>query len=291
MEPKKRLISECNYKVIECTRCGRYPQCLRERNERRNSKIFSDMKITLLMMFLIPIISCLAGFNSLAKCCEEPPTTPTNEKVEIQTTTNAVMETTETQSQANEITLREVDKINETENTTEINLQEESIPNKITVEINTEPTEVAVISAYKSGTEYYYIVTDEEKIYMAKLVYAEARGECLEGKVAVAAVILNRYMSDCTWFDRDSIYDVITQKWQFASISGITEQDLESVPECMEAVEYALKGWDPTRKMFENGACFFYAPDTISASEAAKREGVPTLIIGNHAFHNEFKTD
>lgn len=254
--------------------------------------------MSLVMILLILAISLMIGLDSIADCCDNTSSTAAVEKVEIKMTENAAMtETTETESEVANETKREDDKIEATvndfatEETAEAELQKESIPEKSSAEKETEQVQVAVISAYQAGNVYYYHVTDEEKVYMAKLVYAEARGECLEGKVAVAAVILNRYVSGSTWFYRDSIYDVITQPWQFASISGITEQDLMSVPECMEAVEYALKGWDPTRKMFENGACFFYAPDKISASEAAKRAGVPTLTIGNHAFHNDFNTD
>ena len=155
--------------------------------------------------------------------------------------------------------------------------------------LETQPVVIPRISAYEAGEIYYYKVTYQEKILMAKLVYVEARGECFEGKVAVAAVALNRKYSGRTEFNRNSIESVITQPGAFASISGVTQEMLDSVPECMEAVEAALKGWDPTRKLFEEGACFFYAPAHISEKEMLKRVGIPTLYIGNHAFHNELK--
>lgn len=229
----------------------------------------------MILLLLTPLTACVCGLCSLAK-------ENSDEQIQQYPTQTAVAETEKTTPQIKETREDEVSKKTQEESfvTEETQLQEQ--------EINVTEVLTPIISAYQAGEVYYYLVTDEEKVYMAKLVYAEARGECLAGKVAVAAVILNRFMSNCTWFDRESIYSVITQPYQFASISGITQSHLDQVPECMEAVEYALKGWDPTRELFENGACFFYAPDKISAAAAAEREGVPTLTIGNHAFHNEF---
>ncbi len=144
------------------------------------------------------------------------------------------------------------------------------------------------ISFVGPSEEYYYTFSKEEKVCIAKLVYAEARGEEFKGKVAVAAVAINRYFSDISWYDCSSIYAVITQKYQFADISGVTMQDLENNPECMEAVEAACKGWDPTREVFPEGARYFYAPDLIGPEEASRREGVLVLQIGGHNFHNDF---
>ncbi len=147
-----------------------------------------------------------------------------------------------------------------------------------------EPT----ISAYEPGTVYVYELTKEDKIYIAKVVYAESRGEPYEGQVAVAAVILNRFFSDDSRFDRESIYTVVTQSGQFASIKGVTIEDLNSAESCMQAVEDACKGWDPTRVAFSEGAIFFYNPDGDLDEEARiAREGIETYQIGHHLFHVE----
>lgn len=158
-----------------------------------------------------------------------------------------------------------------------------------TVETKPEPYIVATISAYGPGEVYYYNLSYEDKVYIAKAVYKEARGEPFEGQVAVAATVLNRYVSNDRRFDRDSIYTVVTQSGQYANISSVTMTDLNSVSSCMEAVEAACKGWDPTRVLFEEGAKFFFNPDgDMSDSARAEREGVETLRIGNHLFHNDF---
>ena len=53
----------------------------------------------------------------------------------------------------------------------------------------------------------------------------------------------------------------------------------------LNAVEDACHGWDPTRKKFENGALFFYAPKEVSGYQKEIREGIEILQIGNHNFH------
>lgn len=156
------------------------------------------------------------------------------------------------------------------------------------IPLETPPVVVPKISAYEAGEVYFYQLTEYDKVLMARVVCAESRGEIFEGKVAVAAVILNRFVSDDSFFENDSIESIIMQSGQFADISWVTAEVLAENPECMEAVEAACKGWDPTRKMFEEGAKFFYSPKYISEWAMARREGVPTLMIGNHAFHNEF---
>lgn len=152
-------------------------------------------------------------------------------------------------------------------------------------ETESEALPEAIISADGPSDTYYYQVTDYEKNLMARLVYAEANTEPFEGQVAVAAVVLNRFIDDAF---PNSIERVIKQKYQFADISYVS-MDMVNNGTCMEAVEAALKGWDPTRQTFENGARFFYAPRYISDSQMRSRQGVLSLTIGNHVFHNEFK--
>ena len=147
------------------------------------------------------------------------------------------------------------------------------------------------LSAQGPGKVYYYNLSKEEKIMMAKLVWAEARGECYEGKVAVAAVVLNRYRFDENeWdFKNDSIESIILQKNQFASISNVTMQDLEEYPDCLRSVEDACKGYDPTRARFKDGALYFFAPDLLSEKAKKDREGIEVMPIDGHNFHVNFE--
>ena len=77
-----------------------------------------------------------------------------------------------------------------------------------------------------------------------------------------------------------------------ALVAGVSERMLNSVPECMEAVEAACKGWDPTRATFpETGALFFYSPKNMSEEAMLSRMGVKIHVIGNHDFHVDFNPD
>lgn len=144
------------------------------------------------------------------------------------------------------------------------------------------------ISPYGPGEEYYYEVTEEERLALMKVVYEEARGEPFEGKVAVAAVVLNRWTSNDPQFDTTSVITVLTQKNQFADISETTIEELQTVPECELAVDEALRGYDPTRAEFENGAMYFYAPDEVKGYQVEIRQNINVYPIGNHNFHESF---
>lgn len=161
----------------------------------------------------------------------------------------------------------------------------ESLTEETTTYPDAAPDEVYTATHEGARPYLVYFLTPEEKLMIAKVVYREARGECYEGKVAVAAVVINRYMSGEFG---NSIYKVVTTKNQFADISRTTQAHLDSVPDCMKAVSDACHGWDPTREWFEDGALYFYNPNGDLSDEArAAREGVEQYAIGNHNFHIE----
>ncbi|UWG96955.1 cell wall hydrolase [Dehalobacter sp. DCM] len=118
------------------------------------------------------------------------------------------------------------------------------------------------------------IVCDEEDIrLLAKIIYAEARGESFEGQVAVGAVVLNRVESS---HFPDTIKDVIYQPGQF---SAVNDKQIELTPDdqAYEAALAALEGQDPT-----NGAVFYYNPMTATDNWIKTRDVVKH--IGNHTF-------
>lgn len=160
---------------------------------------------------------------------------------------------------------------------------------EMTEEVIVEEEVVPCISADGPSSVYYYDLDAEEKMYIAKVIYKEARGEIFEGQVAVAAVILNRYYSDDLFFEKDSIYSVITQPYQFAPIDDVTIEKLEKYPSCMEAVEQACLGWDPTRETFPQGALYFFDPENVEGRQKEIREGIKIMVIGNHYFHFDFE--
>lgn len=121
---------------------------------------------------------------------------------------------------------------------------------------------------------YIVSITPQEKELLARVVTAEARGESFEGQVAVAAVVLNRVQSSRF---PDTVWEVLHQPGQFTPIErGLLPQT--ATASCLEAVERALKGEDPT-----GGALFFYNPTTTQAADYWATKPV-IKRIGNHNF-------
>ena len=108
---------------------------------------------------------------------------------------------------------------------------------------------------------------------IAKCVYAEARGEPYVGKVAVAAVILNRVEHPDF---PNTIYGVVYQPWAFTAVFD-GQIDLEPDETAYQAAQDALNGWDPTY-----GCIYYYNPETATSEWIFSREVV--VKIGKHNF-------
>lgn len=126
-----------------------------------------------------------------------------------------------------------------------------------------------VSAAQNSGTQ----VTGNEMDTLASLVTAEAKGESHVGKVAVAAVVLNR-VNDGQF--PNSITGVIYQRGQFSPVANGSINNAPA-PGAYQAVKEAMNGHDPT-----NGAVYFYNPRI--ASDNWIRTRPVTAVIDNHKF-------
>ncbi len=122
-----------------------------------------------------------------------------------------------------------------------------------------------------------YAFTREDIYLLAKLIYAEARGESPLGQVAVGAVIMNRLLSGQF---PSSVREIIFQKtkgvYQFTPVQD-GQINLEPDGKAFDAAERAVKGEDPT-----GGALFFYNPE-ISSDQWIRTLAVKK-VIGNHVF-------
>lgn len=109
---------------------------------------------------------------------------------------------------------------------------------------------------------------------LARLIYAEARGESYKGKVAVGAVVLNRVRS--SQFP-NTLSGVIYQNNAFESV---TNGSINNSPdsECLRAAKEAMNGWDPT-----GGCLYFYNAATVSTNSWIHTRTVKT-VIGRHSF-------
>lgn len=133
-----------------------------------------------------------------------------------------------------------------------------------------------VVEVFSSKQTLLYI-TQSDLDLMAKLVYAESRGEPFEGKVAVASVVLNRVVSPQF---PNSIKEVIFQKNAFSCVQN---NEIAANPDqnCYNAVYEAIRGVDPT-----NNALFFYNPQIATCSWMKSTSKTDVTTIGNHVFFN-----
>ncbi len=118
-------------------------------------------------------------------------------------------------------------------------------------------------------------VTDSNLYLLSCCVYGEARGESYTGKVAIAAVVLNRVKSSSF---PNTISGVIYQKGAFTAVSD-GQINLGTNDECTRAAQDALNGWDPTY-----GCVYYYNPKT--ATNRWIRTRPVAVTIGNHVFCN-----
>ncbi|MDR1906467.1 MAG: spore cortex-lytic enzyme [Clostridiales bacterium] len=144
--------------------------------------------------------------------------------------------------------------------------------NKLTADgIVGQKTAAAMGITLSSGASGGYKSSDLD--LLAKCVYAEARGEPYTGKVAVAAVVLNRVKS--SQFP-NTIPGVIYQPWAFTAVH---DGQINLVPDqdSYNAAKDALNGWDPTY-----GCIYYYNPRTATSQWIFSRE--VRLTIGQHKF-------
>lgn len=117
-------------------------------------------------------------------------------------------------------------------------------------------------------------ITEDELEMLIRIISGEARGEPLEGQIAVGAVVINRVLSDDF---PDSIEEVIFQEGQFIAIDD-GYYEMQPTEKSSKAALKALEGEDPS-----NGAYYFYNPlKARTLLWLSSRE--KTAEIGNHVF-------
>lgn len=281
----------------ECGGCPRFKKCLVKKLKRKLKKNHLGIKI-LWVVFIIVMIFLLANKAEeqrklermkLLRMRSDVCATEVSTKFQVATVCQAIATSTlkitekpenERQTQATKATeMPEVKATKKPKTTIKVKKAVKKVAKtKNHLEKKGYSISAEILEAYAELSAY-------DLKLMEKVVCAEAKGEPYEGKVAVAAVILNRYIFN---EKKISIEKLVTAKYQFADISNVTENMLSEYPDCKKAVEEAIKGNDPTRVKFPEGARYFYRPEWVSEYQKKIREGVPVLIIGHHHFHNDF---
>lgn len=125
---------------------------------------------------------------------------------------------------------------------------------------------------------------DTDEVYcMVEAIYYEARGESLEGKVAVGNVILNRVYDGAY---PDTICDVVRQKHQFSYFwDGKVEDfqhrgqlDEKALIEIIFVAGHLIKGYIEDNTGY---SLHYYAHNKVYPFWA---EGKQAKVIGNHTF-------
>ena len=114
---------------------------------------------------------------------------------------------------------------------------------------------------------------ESETYLLGRLVHGEARGEPYVGKVAVAAVVLNRVKSPSF---PNTISGVVYQSGAFDAVSD-GQIYLTPDEDSLRAARDALNGWDPT------GGCLYYY-NTSTATNGWIWTRTVQLSIGKHNF-------
>lgn len=111
---------------------------------------------------------------------------------------------------------------------------------------------------------------------LAETVYHEARGESLDGQLAVAETVMNRVRAPS--FPR-TICGVVTQKGQFAPQKRIVEK--AAFERALHVAQLAVDG---RTGGVSGGATYFH---TTKVSPSWSHRFTRTKKIGNHIFYRE----
>ena len=156
-------------------------------------------------------------------------------------------------------------------------------------DVHTEEVEMYAQKAIKATSNASNAVKDasivvDNKMHLittiAKVIYVEARGEPMSGKIAVGATIMNRLKSDRFPNELEEVL-----MGQYASYSWVTDKNLEAVPECIVAAERAVNGEDPLAKQLGEPTVYFLNPTTAVQTEVKFRQANKNVSIGNHLFN------
>lgn len=112
-----------------------------------------------------------------------------------------------------------------------------------------------------------------DEYMLARTIHGEARGEPYVGKVAVAAIVLNRTKSPSF---PNTIAGVVYQPLAFTAVAD-GQINLTPNKDAIKAARDALNGWDPTY-----GCLYYWNPATATSKWIWSRKVM--LKIGKHWF-------
>lgn len=135
------------------------------------------------------------------------------------------------------------------------------------------PKTLEAMGIYSSSNTSTSTNSSSDLNLLARLVYAEARGEPYTGQVAVASVVLNRVKNPSF---PNTVAGVIYQSGAFSVVSD-GQINLTPNQTARKAAQDAINGWDPSY-----GSIYYFNPRTATSSWIWSRP--VTVVIGNHRF-------
>ena len=120
--------------------------------------------------------------------------------------------------------------------------------------------------------------TSDDLAWLSKIVHAEAQGESMEGKVAVANVVLNRVADERF---PDTIYEVVFDRQYGVQFTPVANGAIYNLPsqDSVRAAKQALYGRE------EAGASLYYCNPRTSTSTWIINNRPFYKSIGNHDFY------
>jgi N-acetylmuramoyl-L-alanine amidase len=121
----------------------------------------------------------------------------------------------------------------------------------------------------------------DHKFWLAVNLYHEARGEPLDGQIAIGHVVINRALKKGV-----TVKDVILKPWQFSWHNGNKFppiEDYESLSKCLNAAESIINERLSGKDLWR--ADHYFNPTKVLPSWAKKMKLIKR--IGNHDFYRE----
>lgn len=125
------------------------------------------------------------------------------------------------------------------------------------------------------GSAFY---NEDDVYWLSRIICAEARGESMEGKIAVGNVVLNR-VADASY--PDTVYGVIFDRRNGVQFTPAATGSVNRAPdeESIIAAKLVLDGADTAM------GSLFFSSSAVAASSWAGRNRDLVTKIGNHCFY------
>ena len=139
-------------------------------------------------------------------------------------------------------------------------------------------TQISITGTYKAPVSAEKFYREDEVLWLARIIQAEAGGEPFLGQIAVGNVVLNRVKSA---YYPNTIYGVIFDRKYGVQFSPVLNGTIYNTPSynATLAAKICLDGYDIS------GGAFFFLEPKLSTSSWIPTSREYSFTIGNHDFY------